>query len=143
MQEISRLLCLLLLIAGCTTRQNTTPKSEASHPVEALNCNFKMENMEQEHLAMAIRSDTIFSNCLKNYLKFEQIEETSFQFCTQVRVTKDGVVRSVSLINGNLPKSLHWCIEQEIWSKNFRGLLLNRTTTVTFPVKLLVKTSEK
>lgn len=107
-----------------------------------LQCHGNIQSTEIEHLIIAAKSDDTFKNCVKNFLRLEKVDSDSFSFCTTISVRKNGSVTAVNIKNSNLPRSLSWCIEQQLWSRDFSGLQLNKNVSVSFPTKLLIQKSD-
>ena len=120
---------------GLLSCSKTTPKKAELPPLPQVNltCDKDQEETVSRHLILSAKTDMTFKDCIRNYMKVEPNPYMDFSFCTRLSVGRDGKVKSVQIYQSNLPRSLHWCVEQQLWSRDFSALPLKRSVIVSYP----------
>lgn len=122
-----------ILLIGCAHKEEVK-----LHP-----CELSPSKTESRHLIIAAKLQaSSLSACFKNYIKFEENKNQSFNVCHKFNVSKVGEVTYSKAygINQSLPKDFEMCLEQQIWMMNFKGLQLQEADYINFSLKYQSKT---
>jgi len=121
-------LVLLLAIACSSKKAPIAPKNF---------CEIESDIIDKKAILINVNSKSAqINNCLKNYLKFTQEKEFSFNGCVRLLVSKRGQPKRISVVGAKLPSDLKMCIEQELWTFNFANLYLSQEVKLQFPINL-------
>ncbi|MCT4643256.1 MAG: hypothetical protein N4A33_13275 [Bacteriovoracaceae bacterium] len=118
---------ILLLLASCSSDKKSNVYS----------CKTFSDRVDQRAILMNLSSRSKdFLNCYKNFLKFEKDKSKNLKACVNLSVTKMGRVKGVTIKRQKgFPTSLKMCIEQQLWSYNFKSLILSQSTWIQFPIE--------
>lgn len=138
-QSVSKLLIALILLVGCS---HVTPLQEQKERQLNTNdpglCKSGYQTMEEKHLITAAKiKSSVLTNCLKNFIKFEDNKKVSMTTCNQLSIHRSGKVRFVQVTSTDrrqLPKDFKMCLVQEYWKMSFSGLQLDRSYIINFPL---------
>jgi len=125
------ILATALLVASCSSNQNTSSKRGGI-------CSENTSAVQDRHLIISAKSKSkILVRCFKNYIKFETNKKQSFKFCSNINVAKSGMVTYTKVfgLGNKLPKDFKMCLEQEYWMMNFKGLQLEKSAYIHFPLE--------
>lgn len=124
---------LFLLLASCSS----SSKKKSIHQ-----CELTPSKTEQRHLSISAKLHAgEFARCFKNYLKFEENKNQSFNVCHKINTDKNGKViySKVYGIGGQIPKDFEMCLEQQLRMLDFQNLYLNQPEEVSFSLKYQTK----
>ena len=121
---------LLAFISGCST--TTAPTKKISHQ-----CEYNAESIESKHAILsAKRQGGALGNCFKNFIKFETDKTQSVHICHTLNVSKNGSVTysKINGINSRVSNDLKMCLEQSLWTMDFKSLQLSENLFLKFPL---------
>lgn len=125
-----KLLLFSFILFSCSSKNEVKP-------IDISSCKLNSDSVDKRSLITNINVNSKrISRCLKNYLLFSKESEFSYSGCVRLLVSKRGVPKDVRIYPSNIPKDLLMCIEQEIWSFNFKALSFPNTQRVQFPINL-------
>lgn len=122
-------LVLLGLLSSCANIKPTKSKS--------LFCSHKDKSIQSRHLIMMANSQQEkLIRCFRNFLRFEENKKQRIVVCNTLNVRKSGRVSYARVFGPNVPKDLAMCLEQELWTMNFKALQLDKSVYVQYPLTL-------
>jgi len=128
-----RFILILLFCISCSS----TPEKKSIHQ-----CELTPSKTEQRHLSISARLHAgQFAKCFKNYLKFEENKNQSFNVCHKINTDKNGkVIYSKAYgIGAQIPKDFEMCLEQQLRMLDFKNLYLSEPEEVNFSLKYQTK----
>lgn len=125
-----KLLLFSFILFSCSS-------SHEEKNIDLSSCKVSSDSVDKRSLVTNINVNSKrLSRCLKNYLLFSKKDEFSYSGCVRLLVSKRGSPRDVRIYPSSIPNDLQMCIEQEIWSFDFKDLSLSTAQRVQFPINL-------
>lgn len=120
------ILMILLFTSSCAS-----PVSSKTN----VKCESDNQSIISRHIALkATYQKNSLVRCFQNFLQFEQNKEQKIHVCNTLNVAKSGKVTYAKVNGIKLPKDLKMCLEQELWSMNFKSLQPETDILVRFPI---------
>lgn len=121
------LFSVALLLSGCSGQ---IIKGESLSK-----CNRTHDSILSKHIELQVNSQSkSLTRCFQNFLQFEENKKQTIDVCNRLNVARNGHVTYANVSGDKLPKDLQMCLEQELWTMNFRALQPNKNVRVQFPL---------
>ncbi len=137
--NLYKLLILFLLISCASSRVSEYKKSNVPSLPPGKCLTDPGNNVELKHLITGARiKSSSLAFCFKNYLRFEKEKKQLIGTCNQLSIKRSGRVSYVQVTNVNkksLPKDFKMCLVQEYWKMSFKGLQLENSYIIKFPLQ--------
>jgi hypothetical protein len=121
----------IVLVTGCSSiSKHSTGKKNTN-----LQCDDEGQSIVSRHIALQVSSQkNRLVHCFKNFLQFEENKEQTIHVCNNINVARSGKVTYAKVNGIKLPKDLKMCLEQQLWTMNFRAIQPTKNISVRFPI---------